>query len=82
MDKVLFPQGNTLLTESTTYEEAEFHLINNEEIEVVVPDQTVPGKLRLVVGNDTIVSVSKITFEENGCNRECCSNQKTCVLEM
>ena len=64
VDKVLFPQGNTLLTESTTYEEAEFHLINNEEIEVVVPDQTVPGKLRLVVGNDTIVSVSKITFEE------------------
>lgn len=64
VDKILFPQGNSLIEESTTFEEAEFHLVNNEEIEVVVPDMTVPGKLRLVVGNDTIVSVSKITFEE------------------
>lgn len=69
------------MTESTTYEEAEFHLINNEEIEVVVPDQTVPGKLRLVVGNDTIVSVSKITFEETAVI-ENVAPIKTCVLEM
>lgn len=64
VDKILFPQGNSLIEESTTFEEAEFRLINNEEIEVVVPDMTVPGKLRLVAGNDTIVSVSKITFKE------------------
>lgn len=64
VNKILFPQGNSLIEESTTYEEADFRLISNEEIEVVVPDQTVPGKLRLVVGNDTIVSASNITFEE------------------
>lgn len=64
VNKILFPQGNSLIEESTTYEEANFRLISNEEIEVVVPDQTVPGKLRLVVGNDTIVSASNITFEE------------------
>lgn len=64
VDKILFPQGNSLVEESTTFEEAEFRLINHEEIEVVVPDMTVPGKLRLIVGNDTIVSASKITFEE------------------
>ncbi|WP_294591071.1 hypothetical protein [uncultured Bacteroides sp.] len=64
VDKILFPQGNSMIEESTTFEEAEFRLINNEEIEVVVPDMTVPGKLRLVAGNDTIVSVSNITFEE------------------
>lgn len=64
VNKILFPQGNSLIEESTTYEEADFRLVSNEEIEVVVPDQTVPGKLRLVVGNDTIVSASNITFEE------------------
>lgn len=64
VDKVLFPQGNTMVAETNTYEEAQFTLINNEEIEVIVPDMVVPGKLRLVVGNDTIVSVAKITFEE------------------
>lgn len=64
VSKILFPQGNSMIEESTTYEEADFRLISNEEIEVVVPDQTVPGKLRLVVGNDTIVSASNITFEE------------------
>lgn len=65
VNKVLFPQGNSLIVESKDYEEADFRLISNEEIEVIVPDQTVPGKLRLVAGNDTIVSVSKITFEED-----------------
>lgn len=64
VDKILFPQGNSLIEESTTYVEAEFQLINKEEIQVVVPNQTVPGKLRLVAGNDTIVSVSNITFTE------------------
>jgi len=64
VDKVLFPKGNSLITDPVGYEEADFQLISSEELEVTVPDETVPGKLRLVVGTDTIVSVSNITFEE------------------
>lgn len=64
VDKVLFPQGNSKVTESVTFEEAPFNLVNDEEITVTVPDQTIPGRLRLVVGNDTIVSKSLITFSE------------------
>jgi len=64
VDKVLFPQGNSKIDEATSFEEASFRLVNDKEIEVTVPDQTIPGKLRLVVGNDTIVSKANITFEE------------------
>lgn len=64
VDKVLFPKGNSLIETPVDYEEASFQLISNEELEVTVPDETVPGKLRLVVGADTIVSASNITFEE------------------
>ena len=31
---------------------------------VTVPDEAIPGKLRLVVGQDTLTSKSSISFEE------------------
>lgn len=63
--EVLFPEGNQKLVESKTYINADFTLKSNEEMTVTIPDQCVPGKLRLVTNsNDTIVSASNITFEE------------------
>lgn len=63
--EVLFPEGNQKLVESKTYINADFALKSSEEMTVTIPDQCVPGKLRLVTNsNDTIVSASNITFEE------------------
>ena len=63
--EVLFPEGNQKLSPSTTYIAGEFSLQNSEEMTVTIPDQCVPGKLRLVLNNgDTIVSKSNITFAE------------------
>ena len=65
VQQVLFPEGNQKLTASTTYIAADFTLKGSEEMTVTVPDQCVPGKLRLVTkGGDTIVSKSNITFSE------------------
>jgi len=63
--EVIFPEGNQKLTPSTTYIAAEFSLKNSEEMVVTIPDQCVPGKLRVVTkGGDTIVSQTNITFSE------------------
>ena len=63
--EVLFPEGNQKLTPSTTYIAGEFSLTNSEEMTVTIPDQCVPGKLRLLLNNgDTVVSKSNITFSE------------------
>lgn len=63
--EVLFPEGNQKLVESKTYINADFSLKSKEEMTVTIPDQCVPGKLRLVTNaGDTIVSASNITFEE------------------
>ena len=63
--QVLFPEGNQKITPATTYIPGEFSLKGNEEMTVTIPDQCVPGKLRLVTSNgDTIVSASNITFAE------------------
>lgn len=63
--EVLFPEGNQKLVESTTYINGDFKLTNSQEMMVTIPDQCVPGKLRLVTNsNDTIVSASNITFSE------------------
>ena len=65
VQQVLFPEGNQKVTASTTYIAADFTLNGSEEMTVTVPDQCVPGKLRLVTkGGDTIVSKSNITFSE------------------
>lgn len=63
--EVLFPEGNQKLVESKTYIKADFKITNSQEMMVTIPDQCVPGKLRLVTNsNDTIVSASNITFSE------------------
>ena len=63
--EVLFPEGNQKLTPATTYISAEFKVQNAQEMTVTIPDQCVPGQLRLVTNSgDTIVSASKITFAE------------------
>lgn len=63
--EVLFPEGNQKLTPATTYITGDFVLTNSEEMTVTIPDQCVPGKLRLVLNSgDTIVSKSNITFDE------------------
>ena len=61
----LFPEGNQKLTPSTTYISGEFTLQSSEEMTVTIPDQCVPGKLRLVTNDgQTIESASNITFAE------------------
>lgn len=63
--EVLFPEGNQKLTPATTYIKGEFSVNGSEEMTVTIPDQCVPGKLRLVTSSgDTIVSASNITFAE------------------
>jgi hypothetical protein len=63
--EVLFPEGNKKLTPATTYISGEFTLQNSEEMTVTIPDQCVPGKLRLVTNDgQTIESASNITFAE------------------
>lgn len=63
--EVLFPEGNQKLTPATTFINGEFSLQNSEEMTVTIPDQCVPGKLRLVTNSgETIVSASNITFAE------------------
>ncbi len=63
--EVLFPEGNQKLTPATTYISAEFKVQNAEEMTVTIPDQCVPGQLRLVTNSgDTVVSASNITFAE------------------
>lgn len=63
--EVLFPEGNQKIVAATTYIKGDFSLKNSEEMTVTIPDQCVPGKLRLVTAsNDTIVSASNITFTE------------------
>lgn len=64
VNKVLFPKGNQKVTATREYEEAKFTLDNDGHMTVTVPDNVVPGKLRLVVGTDTIVSNSLISYEE------------------
>ena len=63
--EVLFPKGNQKLTPATEYINGEFSLQGSEEMTVTIPDQCVPGKLRLVtLSGDTVESASFITFAE------------------
>ena len=63
--EVLFPEGNQKLSPSTTFINADFQVKNSQEMDVTIPDQSVPGKLCLVTNSgDTIVSASSITFAE------------------
>ena len=63
--EVLFPEGNQKLTPATSFIKAEFKVENAEEMTVTIPDQSVPGKLRLVTNaGDTVVSASSVSFVE------------------
>ena len=65
VQQVLFPEGNQKLTPATTYIKGDFSLQGSEEMTVTIPDQCVPGKLRLLTeSGDTIESSSFITFAE------------------
>ena len=57
VDKVIFP-GNAIVERSA------FNRSDNENIYCDVPDETVPGHIRLVAGNDTVVSIGTLVFEE------------------
>lgn len=64
--EVLFPEGNQKLTPATTYIKGDFSLQGSEEMTVTIPDQCVPGKLRLLTqSGDTVKSASFITFAED-----------------
>lgn len=57
VDKVLFP-GDAAV------EKSNFNSVTNKDIYVNVPDESVPGYLRLVAGNDTVQSITLLTFQE------------------
>lgn len=70
VDKVLFAggtierAGQTLALSGAEVEKSAFNSVDNENIYVNIPEETVPGNIRLVAGGDTIVSEGILTFEE------------------
>ena len=70
VNKVLFAggtlerSGKIINVTGAEVEKANFNSVDNENIFVNIPDESVPGKIRLVAGNDTITSVGILTFEE------------------
>lgn len=65
VSEVLFPEGNQKVSAATTFINADFTRISDEELSVVIPDQCVPGQLRLKTTDGQIItSKSKITFSE------------------
>lgn len=54
VDKILFPKNV----------EAVFTLDSKEEITCIVPDDAVPGHIRLVAGRDTVESLTNVVFLE------------------
>ena len=70
VDKVIFPGGTleragiVINIAGAVVERAAFNSSDNENIYVNIPDETVPGNIKLVAGNDTITSEGTLTFEE------------------
>ncbi len=70
VDKVVFPggtiqrAGKELTYRGAEVEKSKFNSVDNQNIYVNIPDETVPGKIRLVVGSDTIISEGTLTFKE------------------
>ena len=59
VSQVVFPG------EGATVEKAAFNKVDKQNIYVNVPDESVPGKIKLIVGGETVAtSVTPITFEE------------------
>ena len=70
VDKVVFPggtlerAGKIINITGAEVEKAAFNSVDNENIYVNIPDESVPGKIRLIAGGDTIVSEGTLTFKE------------------
>lgn len=70
VDKVVFAGGNIeraghiISVAGAEVEKANFNSVDNENIYVTIPLSTVPGKVKLVVGKDTVSSVTLLTFNE------------------
>lgn len=70
VDKVIFAggtlerAGKIINVTGAEVEKANFNSVDNENILVNIPDESVPGKIKLVSGRDTITSVGVLTFQE------------------
>ena len=70
VDKVVFAGGTlerggkTIQIAGAEVEKANFNSVDNENIYVNIPEETVPGKIKLVAGNETITSEGTLTFKE------------------
>lgn len=70
VEKVIFPggtierAGQTIKINGAEVLKANFNSVDNENIYVNIPDETVPGQIKLVAGNDTITSEGTLTFKE------------------
>ena len=70
VEKVIFPggtierAGQTIKVNGAEVLKANFNSVNNENIYVNIPEETVPGQIKLVAGNDTITSEGTLTFKE------------------
>ena len=64
VDKVIFPHAANVDVALAEVEKANFNHVDNENIYVNIPDETVPGNIRLVAGRDTITSEGILTYKE------------------
>ena len=70
VDKVVFAggtiqrAGKDITMSGAEVDKSQFNSVDNENIYVNIPDETVPGKISLIAGNNTIVSEGTLTFEE------------------
>ncbi|MBP5713076.1 MAG: hypothetical protein J6X07_00075 [Prevotella sp.] len=70
VDKVVFSggtlerAGRIINISGAEVERAAFTSSDNENIYVNIPDESVPGKIRLVVGKDTVTSEGTLSFKE------------------
>lgn len=70
VEKVIFPggtierAGQTIKVNGAEVLKANFNSVDKENIYVNIPDETVPGQIKLVAGNDTVTSVGTLTFKE------------------
>ena len=70
VEKVIFPggtierAGQTIKVNGAEVLKANFNSVDNENIYVNIPEETVPGQIKLVAGNDTVTSKGTLTFKE------------------
>lgn len=70
VDKVVFAggtiqrAGKDITMSGAEVDKSQFNSVDNENIYVNIPEETVPGKISLVVGSNTITSEGTLTFNE------------------